>query len=307
MRLLIAYDGSEASDAAIHDLVRAGLPAVGEALVISVSENWMVTNNRDKEKRDPYIEELVRESREKAQQALIETRNSSKRASARVKAALPKWKVRWEASFGSPAWEILDKAFDLKPDLIVVGSHGHTAIGRFVLGSISQKVLTEAHCSVRVARPVSDSDAAVERVIVGFDCSDGAKEAVKAVARRCWAKNTEVSLVAVTDPVSPSFVGQFIPPVKRAVHEINRSENEWIKRQARNSLRILRTAGLSASLRMAAGDPRHVLPREAEAWGAGCIFVGATAHVGRVGRFLLGSTAAAVAARAHCSVEIVRS
>ena len=40
----------------------------------------------------------------------------------------------------------------MAPDLIVVGSHGRSALGRFMLGSVSQKVVTEAHCSVRVAR-----------------------------------------------------------------------------------------------------------------------------------------------------------
>jgi nucleotide-binding universal stress UspA family protein len=36
------------------------------------------------------------------------------------------------------------------------------------------------------------------------------------------------------------------------------------------------------------------------------VFVGATGLTNRFERFLLGSTAAAVAARAHCSVEVVR-
>jgi hypothetical protein len=38
MRIFIAYDGTECSDAAIVDLRRAGLPAVAEAMVLSVAE-----------------------------------------------------------------------------------------------------------------------------------------------------------------------------------------------------------------------------------------------------------------------------
>jgi nucleotide-binding universal stress UspA family protein len=56
-----------------------------------------------------------------------------------------------------------------------------------------------------------------------------------------------------------------------------------------------------------AGDPKRVLVRHAEEFGADCIFTGATGFSSRAERFLLGSVSAAVAARAHCSVEVVRA
>jgi nucleotide-binding universal stress UspA family protein len=56
---------------------------------------------------------------------------------------------------------------------------------------------------------------------------------------------------------------------------------------------------------MKEGDPKHVLLDEAEQWGADCLFVGARG-LSRIERFLLGSVSAAVAARAQCSVEVVR-
>jgi nucleotide-binding universal stress UspA family protein len=52
-------------------------------------------------------------------------------------------------------------------------------------------------------------------------------------------------------------------------------------------------------------EPKRLLLGEAESWGADCIFVGARG-MGRVERFMLGSVSSAVAARAQCSVEIVR-
>ncbi|MCV4785306.1 universal stress protein, partial [Escherichia coli] len=63
-----------------------------------------------------------------------------------------------EACADSPAWGIIKRADEWQPDLIVVGSHGRTAIERFVLGSVSQKVLYEARCSVRIARARQRSD-----------------------------------------------------------------------------------------------------------------------------------------------------
>ena len=85
---------------------------------------------------------------------------------------------------GSPAHEVLNLAREWDPRLIVVGSHGRSALGRFVLGSVSQKVLTEAQTSVRVARPTTGTGASAARIVVGVDGSAGAEEAVRAVAAR---------------------------------------------------------------------------------------------------------------------------
>jgi nucleotide-binding universal stress UspA family protein len=53
------------------------------------------------------------------------------------------------------------------------------------------------------------------------------------------------------------------------------------------------------------GDPAHVLIKEAAAWGADSIFVG-TRDIHGFQHLLHGSVSSAVAANAHCSVEVVR-
>jgi nucleotide-binding universal stress UspA family protein len=54
---------------------------------------------------------------------------------------------------GKPAEELLDLARDVGADLIIVGSKGLTGVERLVLGSVSEKVVREAKCTVEVARP----------------------------------------------------------------------------------------------------------------------------------------------------------
>ncbi|HET7503495.1 MAG TPA: universal stress protein [Kofleriaceae bacterium] len=54
---------------------------------------------------------------------------------------------------GKPAEELLDIARDVGADLIIVGSKGLTGVERIVLGSVSEKVVREARCTVEVARP----------------------------------------------------------------------------------------------------------------------------------------------------------
>ena len=64
--------------------------------------------------------------------------------------------------------------------------------------------------------------------------------------------------------------------------------------------------GLHVSSVVREGDPKRVLIEEAEKWGADCIYIGAKGHR-FMERMLLGSVSYAVAARAHCSVEVVRT
>lgn len=55
---------------------------------------------------------------------------------------------------GDPASELIKMANETKPDLMVLGAQGHTAIEHFLLGSVSYRIATHAPCSVAVVKPV---------------------------------------------------------------------------------------------------------------------------------------------------------
>lgn len=107
--------------------------------------------------------------------------------------------MRAEAKADSPAWALVLKASELKSDLVVVGAHGHTVLGgRLILGSVSQRVLYEARCSVRVARDGRRRDVyGPVRIVVGMDGSTDAEAAVEAVAAREWPEGSEARLISV--------------------------------------------------------------------------------------------------------------
>ncbi len=309
MKLLIAYDGSRDAEAAIDDLRRCGLPATGSAKVISVAEVWLPppgSLDAGEDQPSPYIEEILRECRQKGEKAVAEAEMLTKFGARRVKAALPDWDVTSFASYGSPGWEIVNDADKLNADLILVGAQGHSFLDRLVLGSISQRVLTDADCSVRVGRGRIDLDSGPERIVVGFDGSRGASAAVAAVAARNWSEGSEVRLISAVEPVVPSAIGRFVTPVVRVADEISVFETVLIERSAASAIHKLKQSGLAVTFHVVGGNPKQVLPDEAEKWGADCIFAGANAWGSRLERFLIGSTSAAVAARAHCSVEVVR-
>jgi nucleotide-binding universal stress UspA family protein len=59
--------------------------------------------------------------------------------------------VEFVSLHGEPGQELLGFAEQHRIDMIATGAHGRTAVGRFVLGSVSTKVVRSAHCWVLVA------------------------------------------------------------------------------------------------------------------------------------------------------------
>jgi nucleotide-binding universal stress UspA family protein len=314
MKILIAYDGSEGADTGIDGLQRAGLPPEGvEALVVSVAEVWLPPPPGDETVEDTlplHVTAGVKLARERAARIVEQAQAVAERGGKRVQSIFSGWTVSHEAVSGSPAFELLSRAGQWQPELIVVGSRGHTALGRFVLGSVSQKVLTEARTSVRVARRATGAGASAERVVLAFDGSPGARAAVRAVAERGWRPGSEVRVVVAQDLMKAFPVSLLAPAADEVVEEVNGAERGRAEEFAAEAVKELRAGlddkGVTVSSLVDSGDPRQVLVRRAEEFGADCIFTGATGYSSRVERFLLGSVSAAVAARAHCSVEVIR-
>ncbi len=53
---------------------------------------------------------------------------------------------------GDPAEEIVQYAAKAGMDLIVMGTHGRTGLERLLMGSVAEKVMREASCSVLVVK-----------------------------------------------------------------------------------------------------------------------------------------------------------
>lgn len=303
MKLLIAYDGSSCAEAALDDLRRAGLPPEAEVIVLSVADVWLPPAPPEGEQRitsdfEARIAAARQQARTKAFEAVDEARKLAMRASERLQAYFPDWSVQPEACADSPAWGIIKKADEWQPDLVVVGSHGRSAVERLVLGSVSQKVLTAAHCSVRIGRGRGTESGTPVRVVIGVDGSPGADAAVRAVAERLWRPGSEARVVTVLDAPLLATAAEWVAKGDVDVHT-------RVQTMANTAAEQLRAAGLTGSVLVTEGEPRHVLVKEAADWGADCIFVGARGLRG-LERFLLGSVSSAVAARAPCSVEVVR-
>ena len=281
MRVLIGFNGSRASRDALEDLKFAGLPDDTEIQLVTVAESWLSPKTSD------------------------EARSVSKEGAKIVSGFKKKWKVSAYASEGSPPREILSAAENFRPDLIVVGEPPQEADhNKMFLGQTSQIVLTESSCSVRIARKSTANDDR-ERIVVGFNGSPAAMLAVESTVSRSWHANAEVKLLAVADSSVLGSIGRFAPQMTDSVIE-EKLAHQWAETLADVALEKLGKAGIQASLQVAFGHPKEIIAKEAERWNATSIFVGPHCSLNSYERFLIGSVSASLAARANCSVEIVR-
>jgi nucleotide-binding universal stress UspA family protein len=146
MRILLAIDGSEQSEAAVDEIARQHAAADSEVRIIYVVEPppaMFLGGGMDLS----LYEDMEKTAREQA-------RGVVERAAAKLRAneMSRQLKVTTEVVSGSPKQMILEDAEAFGADLIVVGSHGRGMLDRFLLGSVSQAVALHARCSVEIVR-----------------------------------------------------------------------------------------------------------------------------------------------------------
>ena len=147
MKILFATDGTKQSEAAIEMLKRFRLGADDEIRAVSVIDMAVPMAVDIYGGYLPDSAEFERTARENAGGILEETVKTLQ-----THFNEPELKISTEVLFGSPESRIVEAAEELKPDLIVLGSHGYRAWERLLLGSVSESVLHHVHCSVLVVR-----------------------------------------------------------------------------------------------------------------------------------------------------------
>lgn len=147
MKILLATDGSDHSIAAIEELARMPFPTGTKVHIVAAFENTPLITSAPAPMgglAGGYEEtgEIVKKLSE----------NILNQAAELLKKKNPDLSISTAAINGVPKHVILEEAEKFGADLIVVGSHGHGTIGRFLLGSVSHAVSVHAQCSVLIVR-----------------------------------------------------------------------------------------------------------------------------------------------------------
>ena len=103
---------------------------------------------------------------------------------------------------------IMEATNEHKPDLIVIGTHGHSRFSRLLMGSTAEKVLRHAPCSVltvRAGTPIP-ADGRFRKVLVPVDFSESAGRGLDGARAIRSDDDSTLYLVHVIDPAPPMYL-----------------------------------------------------------------------------------------------------
>jgi nucleotide-binding universal stress UspA family protein/HEAT repeat protein len=207
-----------------------------------------------------------------------------------------------------PADAILEYTQQHDITLIVMATHGRTGLGRWVLGSVADKVVRASHRPVLLVRAgAAHVSPDIHRILLPLDGSTLAEQALplaEALARAFFA---EIVVLRVITPVSAPYVygdalAGYATPYIEGLLEAQRTEAE---RYVADTVEQLRAAGLRARGEIAGGLPADEILRVAAEHQVDLIVMATHGRSG-LGRFALGSVAERIVGASPVPVLVIR-
>jgi nucleotide-binding universal stress UspA family protein len=199
---------------------------------------------------------------------------------------------------GPPDEVLTTAAHDEHAELIVVGTHGHTGIARFLLGSVANATLRRAPCDVLVVR--GDAVRAVfTRPLVAADFSPAAAKAFDRVAE-VLAPGAPIRVVHAWQLPAGSWGATLLGQARFPWNTVRDAVLTSVQAQAEK----LAAEHHTPPIELIQGPPAQVITEAATRGGHDLIVVGAHGKRG-FRRLLLGSVAETTVSHAPCSVLVV--
>jgi nucleotide-binding universal stress UspA family protein len=218
--------------------------------------------------------------------------------------------MEFEVTEGGTVATILARATALPADLLVLGTHGRSGFERWVLGSITEKVLRMARCPVLTV-PKDSGDAVpvvFRRVVCAIDfseCSLHALDYATSLAREADAQLTVVHVIELP-PDLPREVHETVLAGPRNVREYVALAEEEGRARLTDAVADHVRPSVTVDTVLADGKPYREILRVAAEHGADLLVVGVHGR-GAFDRMLFGSTTQHLVRQASCPVLTLRT
>jgi len=179
---------------------------------------------------------------------------------------------------GDPAREILRIARDENIDLIVMPTHGYGGFEKFMLGSVTAKVLHQSTCPVWTGAHVKDVPAgqfAIRNVLCAVDFGPLSTKAIRWAHEAATEFGAKLTLAHVTPSMEIYGPGGY--------HVLAEMKNELVNSAKAQIAQIQREMGIQAGVFIGSGNVAKVMGQAAKETKADLVVVGARSLAGRFG------------------------
>jgi nucleotide-binding universal stress UspA family protein len=170
---------------------------------------------------------------------------------------------------GDPAHEIVKMARDRNVDLIMMSTHGYGAFYRFLLGSVTAKVLHEIQCPVWTGAHLEEASArefSIRRVLCSVDLTPHNRHTLSRAAEMAAAVNATLTLVHITGSVEIYGPG--------GLHVDHEWKEKLVGYAAEEIAKLQQDAGTKAEVIIDSGNVGELLNRAAEQTEADLLVIG---------------------------------
>tara|TARA_R110002049_G_scaffold50370_3_gene143084 strand:+ start:125644 stop:126573 length:930 start_codon:yes stop_codon:yes gene_type:complete len=285
-KLLLAVDGSQASEEAARLIARLPHPERLEVTVLSVVPHPVFHGGSS---RVDLLEKAFERDNELAAETFRKIEDMFDGANVTLVHQIRN---------GNIGQAIVDAAIETHADLVVLGAVGRSDISRVLLGSVSDHVATHAPCSVLVVRPTGlvGTDKPI-RVCLAFEGSGPAQAALEEISEIPWHSGTDFHVLSVA-----SYLYDFFGELHKDSETAQRYTNDLksAKEQLDEVASTVQTH-LIESEHIGEGIVNFASKNDVD-----LLVIGET-NRNALTRFLLGSTSRYVLRHAPCSVWISRN
>jgi nucleotide-binding universal stress UspA family protein len=196
--------------------------------------------------------------------------------------------------------------------LIAMSTHGRSGIGRWLLGSVTDKVIHSAPCSMLVIRPKREDDskqreAKLSRIILPLDGSELSEAAIPAALELAKTLNLPVTVARVVPTAQFSAAGEWSAGYAGGYAEVLEAVEGETKEYLAAKVSDLKRRGIArVDSKMFLGDPAgHIVDLGREREGS-LVIMSSRGRTG-LGRAILGSVADRVVSSSGAPVLLVKA